>query len=167
MKKICKTCQIEYDNINFCPNCGGKLYEVPKNKIDQTANKIDEKVKVFTEKTDAIMSTLSNEIKTSETVKKATDVGNKVLTTFIIILGIIGVVTLVVQLVVSVVNNERSIFSQAINTPENSELYGADFIAIVGQLTPTIILPIVAIILAGLKKPAFFVALFLVFFLLN
>lgn len=169
MKKNCVICKIMYEDINFCPTCGKRLIDDDTNtKIER--NKIDETFRMFSDKSNKVISEINSELASSQTVQKAKKATKNFIDGLIVIFGVFAILILIFQIVHHQLTDEPTVLQQVIRPNPNLDDYTNNYYyssldVKIGILFPGIILPCIFIILAMFKKPVFLFSLFLLFFL--
>ena len=144
---FCNKCGHKIENVKFCPNCGAKIGIYTENKIDKSLTYLKEK-----------LGSINNEIKESVEVNNLkNETLPKLKNKIIDVLGIIGLLIIVGQIIGYFITNNIFLFQEASLKYSNSSFkdYFSGFIA---EILPTTILPFVFMFLSGLRKKWLFIS---------
>lgn len=157
--KFCKNCGNKIENEKFCSNCGAKTETFESN------NKIDKSVSFLKENAKAINSEINESVVINELKKNTSNIISIIIKKIIDVLGIIGLITIIGQIIVYFGMNKIFLFQEAYLKYQNSsfEDYFSGFIA---EIIPSTILPFLFMFLSGRKKQWLLVTSLILLFLL-
>ncbi|WP_395042761.1 hypothetical protein [Flavobacterium sp.] len=150
---FCNNCGSKIENVKFCPNCGEKVVIITENKIDKSVNYLKDNIQIAKENLGSINSEIKESVVVNNLKNKTIP---KIKNQIIDILGIIGLLIIIGQVIGYFVTNNIFHFQEASIRYNNSpfENYFSGFIA---EILPTTILPFVFMFLSGLRKKWLFI----------